>query len=588
MSTPQQRVFARRLSGVGALGVLIHLVFLGLGSYRQSYDAYTHIFFASHWLHHWWSAFEPRWYTGFSVFTYPPFSHQLIALPAFIVGLEPAFLAVQSLCLVALATGMYRYARIWCTPPVATLAAVLLVFSPALAMTLHLFGQYPNLISLALTLHVLAFVHGFLREDGSPQHRWQQLLAGELLLISTAFTSLFANFLGVFFFALPILIKHWRKEALGRIGLLLLLGGGTLVACLTPFFAYMRVHPLVQVSIPHASRDNVLQMSLLNYFTFYGLYGAVLPGLLCWLVYALWKRRHLAFVFPVLFLLLLSTGGATPFNAWLLGPLFDVLTFDRFAFWNSILILPVLADLLWRVFASLRRQGLPQPFWWGGVGLLAVAYLVGFALNISAYRWWPLPPALHLAGIQEVLDRPAYQQRRYLTLGLGGNNVSALSAYHPAESLDGNYNFARRIPELNQAPIALLDDAKYYGEPGIDALAKLLLDPRKYALQVLFLRDQYYTPLLQASGWRQVDRLDQGIEVWEPGVVIPALPPVEQRGSSAHAPGADFGQRSWFQWVWSVLPLSGFFLALCWVTYLAYAKYARADRTAFTSEDGSL
>lgn len=557
----------RPLYWAGALGGLIHLLFLGLGSYRQSYDAYTHIFFASHWLNHWWNAFEPRWYTGFSVFTYPPFAHQLVALPAFLMGLEPAFFVVQGLCLVALATGMYRYARVWCTKPVAILAAVLLLFSPALAMTLHLFGQYPNLISLALTLHLLAFVDGFLGDDLSKKQRWNQLFLGELLLISTAFTSLFANFLGVFFFALPLLIKHWRKGAFSRLGLLVTLGGGTLLACLTPFFSYMQSHPLAQVSIPHASRENVLLPVMLNYFTFYGLYGMTLPLILLWLVYAFWKRRHLAFAFPVLFLLLLSTGGATPINAWLLGPLFDVLTFDRFVFWNSILILPVLADLLWRAYVYVERKGVPRVLRLGGVGLLTVGYLTGFSLNISAYRWWSLPPVLEIESMQAVLDRPAYQNRRYLTLGLGGNNVSALSTYHPAQSIDGNYNFARRIPELNQAPIALLDDAKYYGEPGIDALAKLLLDPRKYALQVLFLRDQYYTPLLEASGWRRVDRLAQGIDVWEPGIVIAPLAEKEDLSASSVS-----WRLSWQQWIWSVLPLSSFLMALLLAVFQGYRR----------------
>lgn len=536
------------------VGLIFHMVALLWGSYRHSYDVYTHLFFASHWLHSWWEAFEPRWYTGFSVFTYPPFAHQLVALPARVWGIEPAYLGVQSLCLVALVTGMYRYARIWCEPQVARLAALLLLFSPALTMTLHLFGQYPNLVSLALTLHLLAFVDVFLQQTPQKNERWQALILAECLLMATAFTSLFANFMGVFFFALPLLVKHWRREIWMRLVFLVTLGAGTLLACLSPFFAYMRDHPLSQMKIPHGSRGNVLLWEPLNYFTFYGLYWIMLPLLALWLVYAFKTRRHLAFVFPVLFLFLLSTGGATPFNAWLLGPLFDVLTFDRFAFWNSLLCLPVVAEMLWRSGTFLREKN------WrlvGGLGLgaLTAVYFIGFLLNLTAFRWHALPPVLNLEPVKAVLQRPEYQQRRYLTLGLGGNNVSALSMAHTAETLDGNYNFGRRIPELNQAPIALLDDAKYYGEAGIDALAKVLLDPQKYGLQVLFLRDQYYTPLLEASGWQRIERLSQGIDVWDSGVLIAPYPPYTL--SAWHRP--------WAQWVWSVMPLSSF--AFFWVLW---------------------
>src|SRR5476649_2251566 len=45
-----------------------------------SYDANFHIFFASHYAHHWFNPWNPKWFAGFSQTTYPPLSHQLIAL----------------------------------------------------------------------------------------------------------------------------------------------------------------------------------------------------------------------------------------------------------------------------------------------------------------------------------------------------------------------------------------------------------------------------------------------------------------------------------------------------------------------------
>ena len=189
----------------------------------------------------------------------------------------------------------------------------------------------------------------------------------------------------------------------------------------------------------------------------------------------------------------------------------------------------------------------------------AAIYLAFFGANAGAYLWRPLPPVLNLSAMQKVLNRPEYANKRYLTLGIGGNNVSALSIYHPATTVDGNYNFARRLPELNQAPIALLDEAKYYGEEAIAALAKILLNPGKYRLKVLFLRDQYYTPLLEASGWQRVNRLPEGIDVWETPYEIPEVDPVPAR------------QVDIYQMIWSVMPLSTFALGL-WVIFLLPKK----------------
>jgi hypothetical protein len=38
----------------------------------KSYDTNFHIFFASHYVHHWFNPWNPKWYAGFSQTTYPP------------------------------------------------------------------------------------------------------------------------------------------------------------------------------------------------------------------------------------------------------------------------------------------------------------------------------------------------------------------------------------------------------------------------------------------------------------------------------------------------------------------------------------
>ena len=80
------------------LAVLI--AFLGHGllittaRYRLSYDAYTHMLFAHHYAENWFSLWELRWYAGFTVVSYPPLTHQLIALFIPLLGFEKAFALV--------------------------------------------------------------------------------------------------------------------------------------------------------------------------------------------------------------------------------------------------------------------------------------------------------------------------------------------------------------------------------------------------------------------------------------------------------------------------------------------------------------
>jgi len=80
----------RRLRQAVALALAFHWPLVAAARYRRSFDAYVHLFFADHYRRGWWSLWEPRWYTGFSVTSYPPLVHQVIALLSLPLGLEAA------------------------------------------------------------------------------------------------------------------------------------------------------------------------------------------------------------------------------------------------------------------------------------------------------------------------------------------------------------------------------------------------------------------------------------------------------------------------------------------------------------------
>src|SRR5207245_7300919 len=77
-----------------------------------SYDANLHIFFASHYAHHWFDPWNEKWFAGFSQTTYQPLGHQWIAILSYFVGLREAYALVQLIAVVMLAVGVYRYSRL--------------------------------------------------------------------------------------------------------------------------------------------------------------------------------------------------------------------------------------------------------------------------------------------------------------------------------------------------------------------------------------------------------------------------------------------------------------------------------------------
>src|SRR5205807_5787043 len=101
------------LTAILLLALAVHGPLLLMQLPASSYDANTHMFFADHYAHHWFSPWNEKWFGGFSQTTYPPLVHQLIALFSHIVGLTFAYTIVQAMVILLLPTGVYRYARLW-------------------------------------------------------------------------------------------------------------------------------------------------------------------------------------------------------------------------------------------------------------------------------------------------------------------------------------------------------------------------------------------------------------------------------------------------------------------------------------------
>jgi uncharacterized membrane protein len=106
----------------------VHLPLLLMKLPLRSFDTNFHIFFASHYAHHWFDPWNTKWYAGFTQTTYPPLPQQWVALVSPLFGLDMAYMAIQFIAVVLLVVGVYRFSLLWVSPRAASFAALASVF----------------------------------------------------------------------------------------------------------------------------------------------------------------------------------------------------------------------------------------------------------------------------------------------------------------------------------------------------------------------------------------------------------------------------------------------------------------------------
>ncbi len=146
------------------LALVFHGSLLFSGSFKRTYDAYVHISFADHYRRMWFDSWDERWYTGFTVVSYPRGSQQSIALISHAVGLLNGFVLVQLAAILLVVVGVYRFSRLWVGVEDSGYAALVSVFATSIAETVHVFGQLPTMLSLGFLLNALPYLDRWLRD----------------------------------------------------------------------------------------------------------------------------------------------------------------------------------------------------------------------------------------------------------------------------------------------------------------------------------------------------------------------------------------------------------------------------------------
>src|SRR5258708_20652142 len=117
-----------------------------------SFDTNFHIFLASHYAHHWFNPWNEKWFAGFSQTTYPPLTHQWIALFSTVAGLKMGYMLVQLIGVLLLPVGVFRFARIWVDQPAARYAALGRIFPGAVPFLVYRAAHLATVPAAALSL----------------------------------------------------------------------------------------------------------------------------------------------------------------------------------------------------------------------------------------------------------------------------------------------------------------------------------------------------------------------------------------------------------------------------------------------------
>jgi hypothetical protein len=576
------------------LALIVGLAFHGSAIFftlESTYDALIHLFFADHYANSWFDPWEYRWYTGFTVQSYPPLVHQVIGILSYIGGLKFGMYTVALLAIVLFITGVYRFTLLMTgSRRIAGYGSILAVFSSTFVETLHIFGQLPSITALSILLHSMPEIYLWIKTG-----KIRYFLTSISMLAVTVTSHHVTPIFGMVFFIAPLIgmavmdaarervdsykdlsfkifwnttLKHfWRIAKFGITSIFLI------VFCIFPYWYNSKRNPITQVAIPHGSRDNFLEVTssgLVFFVIPWGIFLFVLP----YFFYRYFSKRYIFFGLSFALLTILGTGGTTPIPLMMLGEnAFNILTLDRFTLWATIMALPIFAEFAYRMVEGDLKVLVQAKF--GGVyhrvlgGLIAGGMLFGVLFTMTLGYFRPSQPAkINVLPIVNFLGADSHDSWRYLPLGFG-DQMAWLSAQTKAMTVDGNYHSARRLPELTTRAIERIENSKFRGVEGIGSLQQFLTVPEKYNLKYIFSNDKFYDPILYYCGWQRLQQLENGIMVWEKLNV----PPIPQIIPKEDVPTI-------MKIMWGIIPLSTVLIAfiiniqLIWVRLLKSRKIA--------------
>jgi hypothetical protein len=420
---------------------------------------------------------------------------------------------------------------------------VVAVFLPGVALAAYAYGQLPTLVALTLTLFLVFECARYVERGG-----W----AGLGLIAALAGTAFAAHHATPLLFLPPALLAGLSTVLLGvdrgtravRLRRAVMAVAAVALAgtvAIAPFWLWANggIH---QAFIPHNSRANFLLDPEAQALYLWGVYG-VLPALALFGLRLRPDRRTAAVAILAGSLGILGLGGTTPIPSLVFGPQWQWLTYDRFALWGAVALLPLAGLAVGRLVSA--RVAVTRAL---GIAALAALLAYSSANAVMALLGPALPYQRDLRPISQFLN-DGRSQWRYQTFGFGIDAVR-LGTMTPATTIDGAYYSARRVPELTNSGIGMLDGALWW-DPSGGVLRRVLARANEYSIHWAFVVDPHYDRYLLQAGFAPRGTLAGGIEVWENA----AAPPVP-------AGARDFAAPDFRGILWGTLPLAFAILTL--------------------------
>ena len=499
---------------------LFHGILILAARYHVSYDAYVHMFFGDHYRIDWWSLWDTRWYTGFFVSSYPPLVHQLIGLLSRVTGLDAAFALILWITVSLLPLSVYAFTRIFAGKSVASYASLGAAFLPSVYLTAHIFGQLPTLTGTTVALFGSAAMAGYLRSGD----RLSGALAISLTAMTMAFhhaTLLFLPWLLIAVLVHLLLKKQVQlKTLLIRLFIFGVLSTLAILLVIWPFWNWGQTQT-IQTPIEHASRHNFFKDPLAALIFFLPMYGPLMI-LIPFAIRIARQRQFIGLGISFVMLFLLGLGDTTPLPRWFFRAGWEWLTYDRFAFWASLALLPFFGIIIILLRHKYTRDISRKIFF----SLAGTSLIVGLITALL-----PLQPGpVNMSQIVNFLNQDDYSRWRYLTFGFG-DQLALLSTLTTATTLDGSYHTARGLPELRASGIGQIDTV-YWNTKKLPVLDSILQKAGNYGVRWGFVNIPQYIPILERNGWIKLTTLKSGVQVWEnPQVILPkpSQPPTEDQ-----------------------------------------------------------
>lgn len=515
------------------------------GLITDPYDAWTHLFFASHYLHGWFKPIDMRWYLGFPVTRYPPLAHQTLAIVGSLfirLGWDQvrALTAAYTLLSVAFTglypLGVYCYSRVVVSQRAASYAAVVGTLFTGWWTLLFEYGQFPTIMAAVMTLFGGWALSRALRTGGLRETVIATLLTA-LVPMTHHFTTI--SFLVAVY--LVVVVTHvvgssdtvgeteWRErltQTVRRSMPVAIVSVIVATLALLPFLQFLLNGP-TQPVIPHGSRQSWFQGAVWRrpqlYLTLVS--GTLFLTIIPLAGYVAFRRNEtpalvsvaVAVVFGVL-----SLGFTTPLPRLLYPGLAETLTYFRFGAWGGFLLLPAVGLLVTRAFdgeitlSLQRRRPSRRELAFAFVATLVVSQGV-IASQMTALGAESPDRRDAAEEIGEFMSYDEHWKWRYLTLGMA-QELGLIGIEAPsAQTVDGNYNAGRvpsNVPVLARSSASQISSAKF-SSVNSQMLNYYLDNNHDYGIKFVFSADTYYEPTLRDHGFQLLYRWEWlDVRVW--------------------------------------------------------------------------